>query len=54
MTNMTQIETREQIETLAPPSLKEVRKKQSGQRWLIAALVVLAVSAVLGFEMNPV
>ena len=52
MTNMTQIEIREQIETLAPSSLKEERKQQSGRRWLIAALVLLAVIAVLGFEIR--
>jgi RND family efflux transporter MFP subunit len=52
VTNMTQIETREQIETLAPSSLKEKRKNQSGQRWLISALVALAVFAVLGVEIR--
>ena len=52
MTNMTQIETHEQIEMLAPSSLKERRKKQSGWRWLIAALVMLAVIGVLGAEIR--
>ncbi len=52
MTNMTQIETHEQIEMLAPSSLKERRKKQSGWRWLIAALVMLAVIGVLGAEIS--
>jgi RND family efflux transporter MFP subunit len=49
---MTQIETREQIETLAPFSFKEERKQQSGRRWLITALVLLAVIAVLGVEIR--
>jgi RND family efflux transporter MFP subunit len=49
---MTQIETHEQIEMLAPSSLKERRKKQSGWRWLIAALVMLAVIGVLGAEIS--
>ena len=52
MTNMTQIETHEQIEMLAPSSLKEGRKEQSGWRWLIAALVMLAVIGVLGAEIR--
>jgi RND family efflux transporter MFP subunit len=52
VTNMTQIETHEQIEMLAPSSLKERRKKQSGWRWLIAALVMLAVIGVLGAEIS--
>jgi RND family efflux transporter MFP subunit len=49
---MTQIETHEQIEMLAPSSLKEGRKEQSGWRWLIAALVMLAVIGVLGAEIS--
>jgi RND family efflux transporter MFP subunit len=49
---MTQIETHEQIEMLAPSSLKEGRKEQSGWRWLIAALVMLAVIGVLGAEIR--
>jgi len=49
---MTQTETREQIEILAPSSLKERRKKHSGRRWLIAALVVIAVIGVLGIEIG--
>ena len=52
MTIMTQIETHEQIEMLAPSSLEERRKKQSGWRWLIAALVMLAVIGVLGAEIR--
>jgi RND family efflux transporter MFP subunit len=52
VTNMTQIETHEQIEMLAPSSLKEGRKEQSGWRWLIAALVMLAVIGVLGAEIR--
>src|ERR1035438_1763614 len=49
---MTQIKTHEQIEMLAPSSLKEGRKEQSGWRWLIAALVMLAVIGVLGAEIR--
>jgi multidrug efflux pump subunit AcrA (membrane-fusion protein) len=49
---MTQTETREQVEMLVPSSLKERRKKQSGRRWLIAALVVLAAIGVLGVEIR--
>jgi RND family efflux transporter MFP subunit len=37
---------------LAPSSLKEGRKEQSGWRWLIAALVMLAVIGVLGAEIR--
>lgn len=47
---MTQIEDCEHIETQRPPSSEEVRKGQSGRRWLIAALVVLAAIGVLAGE----
>ena len=52
MTNMTQIETSEQPEILTPSSTNELPEKQSGRRWLIAALVVLAVIGVLGVEIT--
>src|ERR1035438_10663587 len=49
---MTQIKTHEQVHLGEPGSLKERRKKQSGWRWLIAALVMLAVIGVLGAEIS--
>lgn len=52
MTNMTQIEIPEQIETLAPSSLKEELKRQSRRRLLIASLVVLSVIGVLAGEIR--
>jgi RND family efflux transporter MFP subunit len=47
---MTQFQTRNELETLQPPDRKEVHDKQSGRRWLIAALVLLAAFAVLAGE----
>ena len=49
---MTQVEVREQIETVTPSSMNEGRKKQSGLHWLVAALVVLAVIGVLAVEIR--
>lgn len=52
VTDMTQIETCEPIESERPSSSKEVSKGQSGRRWLIAILAVLAVFAVLAVEIR--
>jgi RND family efflux transporter MFP subunit len=49
---MTQIETCEPIETLQPASPGEPAHRKSGRRWLIAALVVLAVTGVLAVEIT--
>ena len=49
---MTQIETHEQTEILTPPPLREAGNKQSGRRWLIAALVLITVIGVLGSEIR--
>jgi len=49
---MTQTQTCELIETLQPSSQKEARNGQSGRRWLIAVLVVLAVTGVLADEIR--
>jgi RND family efflux transporter MFP subunit len=52
VTNMTQIETREQTEILVPSSPNELPKKRFGWRWMVAALVVIAAIGVLGFEIR--
>lgn len=49
---MTQIETREPIETLQPSFPKEARNGMSGRRWLIAIIVALAVLGVLAVEIR--
>jgi RND family efflux transporter MFP subunit len=49
---MTQTETSGLIETPRPSSPQEARHGQPGRRWLIAALVVLAVIAVLAGEIR--
>ena len=49
---MTQIQTFELTETLQPASQKEARRRQTVRRWLIAALVALAVAAGLAVEIR--
>ena len=49
---MTQIETNGQTGTLAPSTANESRHRQFGRSWLIAAVVVLAVIAVLASEIR--
>jgi RND family efflux transporter MFP subunit len=49
---MTQVETREQLETLSPESPNKPREMQSRRRWVIAALVALAVAGVLAVEIR--
>ena len=49
---MTQTKIHKQVETLTPPSPKEARHGQSGRRWLIATVVVVAIIGVLAFEIR--
>lgn len=49
---MTQTEIREQVEILTPSFPKEARHGQSGRRWLIAAVVVVAIIGVLALEIR--
>src|SRR5450631_220372 len=49
---MTQTEILKTVEILTHSSPKETRRWQSGRRWLIAAVVVVAVIGVLAFEIR--
>ena len=52
MNLMTQIETREQIETTVPACPIEPRRRLPGPRWVLAALVLFAVAGILAIEMR--
>ena len=52
MTEMTQLETREQIEAMTASSPNDSKQRQSGRHWLITALVVLAILGVLAIEIR--
>src|SRR5579863_9649030 len=51
VTNMPQTETRDQIQ-MVTGRVSVRRKKQSGRRWVIAVLAVLAVMGVLAAELR--
>ena len=52
VTEMTQLETREQIEAMTASSPNDSKQRQSGRHWLITALVVLAILGVLAIEIR--